>query len=120
MKQETKRALYNSLWIYFIVVQILFIVWIVSINSGKSNCDDIYRYSKVDRDICEVSNAASTGVGMGLVIFLWVVVDLIFVGFWLWKDPNQRDCPKCRSRGKLQNGIIKCRICGHEWQNPPS
>ena len=115
MKNRSEKALtrYIGFWLSFIVaVQVLFILWLVNANSGD-DCDGLYgAVLSGCKDAETILNAAAKGVVLGI----WIFVDIILLVVWLWKDPIQRNCPTCGGRGKVQNEKMKCRICGHEWQ----
>jgi hypothetical protein len=67
-----KRHLFR--W-FFLVVQVLFLVWIIAGAGGNSdNCA-----GKVGDALnaCKAGTAVGTGIGVALIIGLWVAVDVI-------------------------------------------
>lgn len=67
-------------WV-FLAIQILFLVWIISgVTSTSGNCD-----GKVGDTLtaCQAGTAVGTGIGIALIIGLWVTVDIIIGVTWL-------------------------------------
>jgi hypothetical protein len=67
-------------WI-FLAVQALFLVWIISGTAGASdNCD-----GKVADALqaCQAGTAVGAGIGVLLIVFLWVATDVILGITWL-------------------------------------
>ncbi|MBK1786642.1 hypothetical protein [Prauserella cavernicola] len=65
---------------FFLVVQILFLVWIIA---GVANTEDCSGLVGQDLDACEAGTAVGTGIGVGLIIALWAAVDVILGITWL-------------------------------------
>lgn len=96
---------------FILVVQVLFIIWIVAgTSSAASNCDGLVG---TDLDVCQAGTAIGAGIGMGIIIFLWAFVDIILGLIWLVTNRGQRDCPTC---GKaVKKGLTKCASCGYDY-----
>jgi hypothetical protein len=61
-------------WV-FLAIQVLFLIWIISgVNSASDNCDGEVGTAL---DACQAGTAVGAGIGVGIVIFLWVAVDII-------------------------------------------
>jgi hypothetical protein len=68
------------LWI-FLAIQILFLIWVVSGAAGSSGAPEGCRgLTGDDLKLCEDANDVGTAIGMGVIISLWVAVDVI-LGF---------------------------------------
>jgi hypothetical protein len=67
-----KRPIF--LW-FFVAVQVLFVVWIISgvadASGQPNNCEGL------TPELCNDAESVGTGLGVGLVVLLWVVVDFL-------------------------------------------
>ena len=75
----TKRRKYHvGMWL-FLAVQVLFIFMIIVgvSSSDTSDCQGL------DAQTCKSATDAGTAIGVGLVIGLWALVDVILGMIWL-------------------------------------
>jgi len=98
---------------FILVVQVLFLIWIISgANSAADNCAGL---TGDDLTICQAGTAIGASIGIGLIIFLWAIVDVILGVIWLITNRGQRDCPTC---GKaVKKGQTTCKSCGHDYKS---
>lgn len=71
--EKPKKRKRVFMW-FFLAVQAIFIIWIIAgANSASSsgNCNGL------DKASCDAATAVGTGIGVALVIGLWVAVDII-------------------------------------------
>jgi ABC-type Fe3+ transport system permease subunit len=69
-----KRRRRVFLWV-FMAVQVLFVVWIVTgIASGGGTPSDC---TGLDEETCNAAQNVGTGIGVALIIGLWMAVDVI-------------------------------------------
>lgn len=65
----------------FLLVQGLFIVWLIagiaSVSGGPGDCGELTRQA------CDDAHAAGATIGVGLIIGLWVAVDFILAVTYL-------------------------------------
>ncbi|NEC22178.1 hypothetical protein G3I50_28640 [Streptomyces parvus] len=62
------------LWV-FLGVQLLFLIWLIAgIASGSGTPEDC---GTLDKQACNDAENAGTAIGVGLIIVLWAVVDVI-------------------------------------------
>lgn len=61
-------------WV-FLAIQVLFLVWIIAGTAGNS--DNCAGQVGDALDACEAGTAVGTGIGVALIIGLWVAVDII-------------------------------------------
>lgn len=62
------------MWV-FLAIQALFIVWIVSATAGASdNCAGEVGSAL---EACQAGTAVGAGIGIFLILFLWMIVDVI-------------------------------------------
>lgn len=66
-----KRKYHIGMWL-FLLLQVLFLVWIC-VGLSTSNCHG------QDADAC----SAGTAIGIGVVLLLWAVADVISGSIWL-------------------------------------
>jgi hypothetical protein len=95
-------------WV-ILAVQVLFIIWIVAgANSASDSCSTD-EYS----DACRAGQAIGMAIGMGLIIFLWALVDVILGVIWLVTNKSKRTCPACGRN--VKNGLLVCTTCGFDF-----
>jgi len=96
---------------FILAVQVLFLIWIITGLSGaSSNCDGEVGDAL---EICEAATAIGAGIGVGIIIFLWAFLDIIFGVIWLVTNRGQRDCPACGRA--VKKGKTSCVKCGHNF-----
>lgn len=96
---------------FILAVQILFLIWIIAgVNEASNNCVDEVGSAK---DLCEAGTAVGASIGVGLIIFLWIFVDIVLGLIWLITNRGQRDCPACGHA--VKKGNTECRKCGHSF-----
>lgn len=74
-KPKKKKRVF--MW-FFLVVQAIFILWIIAgANSASgTNCGSL---SQAD---CDAAAGVGTAIGVGLILMLWAIVDIILVAIW--------------------------------------
>lgn len=86
-KPKKKRRIF--LWV-FLAVQVLFIVWIITgVSSSGGTPDDC---GTLSQQTCNDAESVGTGIGVAIVIVLWMVVDffmaVIYGVYRLAKRPS--------------------------------
>lgn len=71
-KPKKKRRVF--LWI-FLAVQVLFIVWLVS--AGASSSGDATDCGTLTQEQCNSAEDVGTGIGVILIVIIWMVVDFL-------------------------------------------
>jgi ABC-type Fe3+ transport system permease subunit len=69
-------------WV-FLVVQVLFLIWIITGIASSSGSDVCTGLTGQDLQTCNDAGSAGTAIGVGLIIFLWAAVDIILAICWL-------------------------------------
>src|SRR5712672_1376716 len=96
-------------WV-ILVVQVLFVIWLITGISAVSdnNCStDAYA------DACRAGQAMGAGIGIGLIIFLWALIDVILGVIWLITNKSKRTCPACGRN--VKKGLLACTACGCDF-----
>ena len=97
-------------WV-ILVIQVLFIIWIVAaLNGASTNCDGQFGDAL---SACQAGTAIGAGIGVGIIIFFWAFVDIILGLVWLITNRGQRDCPTCGRA--VKKGLTACAKCGHNF-----
>jgi len=67
---KKKRKIFR--WV-FLAIQVLFLIWIIagSNSGGSADCGSL------DAQTCSDAAAVGTGIGIMLILVLWVIVDII-------------------------------------------
>ena len=63
--------------------------------------------------LCQDASDVGTGIGVGLVVTLFVVGFVILSLIWLMTRPKRRLCPSCGTDAK--KGVTQCRKCGFDF-----
>jgi hypothetical protein len=72
IEPRKKRRIF--MWV-FLAVQALFLIWVIAGASGASGTPD--DCGTLDAALCNDVQSVGTGIGIALVIVLWVAVDFI-------------------------------------------
>lgn len=74
MDQPVKKKRHIFRWV-FLAIQALFLIWIISgVGDAANNCDGEVGTAL---EACQAGTAIGAGIGVAMVIFLWVAVDVI-------------------------------------------
>ena len=78
---KKKRHVFR--WV-FLAIQALFLIWIVSGVSGAS--DNCAGRTGQALESCQAGTAVGAGIGVFMIVFLWVAVDVILgVGYLIFR-----------------------------------
>lgn len=64
------------MWI-FLAVQVIFLIWVITGANSNKNSKDCAGLSGEALKTCQDAGTAGTAIGVGLIIGLWVAVDVI-------------------------------------------
>ena len=96
---------------FILIVQILFVIWLVTgVSGAASNCDGEVGTAL---EVCQAGTAIGAGIGVGIIVFLWALVDIILALIWLVTNRGQRDGPACGRA--VKKGHTTCAKCGHSF-----
>lgn len=96
---------------FIVIVNALFLVWIIT--GVASVADECKGLSGDELEICEAGTAIGAGIGVTVILVLWVIVDLILGVLWLVTRSTGRTCPACGSN--VKKGATVCSKCGHDF-----
>lgn len=70
------------MWV-FLLVQVLFIVWIIS---AVGSADSTSNCGTLDKQTCKDASNVGTGIGVFLIFIFWMIVDfLLAVGYGIYR-----------------------------------
>jgi len=75
LRKENKKPRRYFPWV-FLAIQLLFVIWIVSAIVGNSG-DPVGDCGSLSQQACNDAESVGTGIGVALVVILWLVVDFI-------------------------------------------
>lgn len=98
-------------WV-ILVINILFLVWVIA--GGSSTANNCNGLTGQELDVCQAGTAVGASIGIGIIIFLWALVDVILGVLWLVTRPrDKRLCPSCGTPAKT--GVTVCTKCGYNF-----
>jgi len=95
-----------------LAVNLLFLIWIIAGVAGSSgHATDC---GTLDQSTCDAARNVGTSIGVGIVIGLWVAVDVILGIIWLVTRSSKRQCPTCGNG--VSKGVTVCKSCGYDFR----
>jgi hypothetical protein len=92
---------------------LLMLVWIIAGAAGASG--DATDCGSLSQDACNAAADVGTGIGVALLVVLWVFGDIILGVLWLVTNRKKgRDCPVCGH--EVKKGVLVCSACGHDFR----
>jgi hypothetical protein len=98
-------------WV-IIAVNILFVVWLIG-GLGSAVKDSCAGETGDQLTACQAGTAIGAGIGGFMILFLWVMVDIILLVIFLVTKKKNRECPTCGRKVKV--GSTLCSSCGHDF-----
>ncbi len=117
MARNGKRLGFLPDWRIFtyviLVVNLLFLIWIIAgassdNDTSKKNCGSL------SVKTCNDAQNVGKGIGVTVIVILWVLVDIILLVLWLITNRKKRDCPVCGH--SVKKGQMQCKSCGHDFR----
>lgn len=103
---------------FILIVNVLFLIWLITgVSSASGEIQDCSTLAAQAKSTCEAGNAGTavgTGLGVGIIILLWVMVDIILGIIWLVTRSSGRPCPVCGTN--VKQGVTVCPKCGHDFR----
>jgi hypothetical protein len=95
--------------------------WMIggAISGGTSAASDCAKDPSVINGVltkqeCIDASNAGTGIGVGLLFFLWFMGFVVLGFIWLMTRPRRRECPVCGE--SVKRGRIACGHCGYDFK----
>ncbi|WP_458248259.1 hypothetical protein [Streptomyces sp. MAI_2237] len=85
------------------------LIWAISGAATGKSCNGLTGDKLTN---CQASNVG-TGIGVGLIILLWALGDIILGVLWLITRPHHRYCPACGN--KVRKGVMRCGNCSYDF-----
>jgi len=86
--KKTKKKKRIFLW-FFLAIQAIFIIWIITGINASSN--DTSTCGSLSAKACQDAHDAGAGIGVFLIIVLWVLVDIILgIGYGVYKLASRK------------------------------
>jgi hypothetical protein len=95
-------------WV-ILAFNLIMLIWVISGASTGKNCSGLTGEALTN---CQAGNVG-TGIGVGLLILLWALGDVILGVLWLVTRTRTRDCPVCGNN--VRRGVTQCRACGYDF-----
>jgi hypothetical protein len=96
-----------------LIFNLIMLVWVIggaaSASGAPTDCVTL------DEGACNAARDIGTGIGVALLIGLWVAGDFILGILWLVTNRTKsRDCPACGR--DVKKGRFVCRNCQHDFR----
>jgi hypothetical protein len=96
-----------------LIVNALFLIWIIA-GASSDNDTTAKNCGSLDVKTCNDAQNVGKGIGVTIIIVLWVIVDIILLVLWLITNRKKRDCPVCGN--SVKKGQMTCKNCGHDFR----
>lgn len=96
-------------WV-ILAFNVIMLIWAIAGASTSESCKGLVGD---ELTICQAGQVG-TGIGVGLIILLWALGDIILGVVWLITRPHSRYCPVCGN--KVRRGVMQCRDCGFDFR----
>ena len=105
-RRKIPRPHWRKMTWVLIIFSALMLAWIIA-GANSTHCGS--KANEAARSGCE----AGTGIGVGIIIFLWFLGFVVLSLIWFMTRPRGRDCPACGE--KVKRGQTRCPHCGHDF-----
>jgi zinc ribbon protein len=92
-----------------VVFSVLMLIWVIAAGSASANCSAEQQY----RGACKAGETVGRGIGVTLVVVLWVIGFIVLSLIWLMSRPKHRMCPRCGE--DVKKGVTTCAKCGYDF-----
>jgi hypothetical protein len=101
-------------WRFFtwviLAFNLIMLIWVVIGASTGKSCKGLTGDALTN---CQAGQIG-TGIGVGLIILLWALGDIILGTMWLITKPRTRQCPACDS--SVRRRAMQCQACGFDFR----
>jgi hypothetical protein len=96
-----------------VIWSVLMGIWIVAGIASSDPASHCSHHAFLTKQSCEEARNAGTGIGVGILIFLWFLVFVPLSLIWFMTRPKGRECPVCGE--KVKKGFTQCPSCNHDF-----
>jgi hypothetical protein len=87
---------------------VLFLIWIIAGISSRPSED-----CPPGDQLCVDASDVGTGIGVALIVMLWVLGFIVLSLVWFMTRPKHRQCPRCGN--DVKKGRTECAKCGYDF-----
>lgn len=98
-------------WI-ILAFNVLMLVWVAA--GGSTAAGQPHDCGVLSAHACNEASDTGTAIGVGLLIILWALGDIILGVVWLVTNARYRECPACGR--KVKKGRYSCEWCRHDFR----
>jgi hypothetical protein len=95
-------------WV-ILAFNLVMLIWTITGATTGHSCKGRVGNALTD---CQAGQAG-TAIGVGLIILIWALGDIILGVLWLITRPHRRICPTCGESAR--RGVTQCRACGFDF-----
>jgi hypothetical protein len=77
------------MWV-FLAIQVLFLIWIIAGTNSAQHANHCDQQAQL-QNLCQQATDAGTAIGVGIIVVLWCVVDVILGITYLVVRSNRRN-----------------------------
>jgi hypothetical protein len=105
-----------------VIFSALMLIWIIagvasnpSVSDAEiADCTEGGFFTEAEcRDTLEAAGDVGTGIGVGIIVFLWIIGFLFLSIIWFMTRPHRRLCPHCGE--DVKKGLTACKNCGYDF-----
>jgi hypothetical protein len=95
-------------WV-ILAFNLIMLIWVITGATTAQSCD-----GRVGDALtrCQAGDVGTT-IGVGLIILIWALGDVILGVLWLVTRPHRRHCPTCGEY--VRRGVTQCQSCGYDF-----
>jgi hypothetical protein len=96
-----------SSWL-IVIWTALFAIWIIAAIASRPSTDCVS-----GDQLCQDASDAGTGIGVGILFFLWFLGFVVLSLIWLMTRTKRRVCPVCGT--EVKKGPTQCPSCSFDF-----
>ena len=107
---KIKRPGWRKMTWVVLLWNLAMIVWIIG---GLASAHNGQNCQGLSSQVCNDAANVGAGLGVALIVMVWIAGDIILGILWLVTNRKKRLCPACGVSAKT--GVTKCAACGHDF-----
>jgi uncharacterized membrane protein len=100
------RKMTWAIWAWTIICA----VWI---GTGIASTGHLKCSGNLSASTCSAATTVGAGIGVFLILLLWLIVFLLLSVIWFMSRHKGRLCPQCGE--DVRKGQTRCRKCGYDY-----